>query len=105
MKIEAFRNYVAISRDWGGKAYRWNLAITPGNKAWNLVDQTINSGDMIEGYLILSISKIPSQSPFKGIYGNFEPSYPNSINTYTCDICGGTVVNDRCTECHFDWDS
>ena len=104
MRIEAFRNYVAISRGQDGKAYRWVLDITPGNRAWNLVHQIINSGDMIEGYQILSISNVPDNNT-KGSFDDFQTLYTNRFNHYTCDICGGTVVNDRCTECHFDWNS
>lgn len=31
-----------------------------------------------------------------------DPSYSQS---YRCQICGGVVANDICTQCCFDWDS
>lgn len=106
MKIEAFKEYVAISRDQDGKVYRWKLDIKPGNKAWSLVNQVIYSGDTIGDYQILSISNVPERITFDASdVGGFEPLYTRGLNHYSCDICGGDVENDRCTECHFDWDS
>ena len=30
---------------------------------------------------------------------------PVFSQAYSCDICGGIVANDRCTDCMFDWDA
>lgn len=32
-------------------------------------------------------------------------AYPSYSQSFRCQICGGVVANDICTDCMFDWDS
>jgi hypothetical protein len=125
MLIKANGKYVIISQDSNNLIHQWNLTIVPGKRAWKLVNKDIKVGDVLNGYKILAIKTVYepptidldddewwkrpiSRKEFdmsvymSGIGFAVEPCYEAS---YRCQICGGVVANDICTQCMFDWDN
>lgn len=109
----------------------WNLIVLPDYKSWNIIDQDIQINTYFFDHFILSIeditdSKYGSSTIFMNKLMDLEPDWedgeftdPNEasvmryeldINTYygssyRCQFCNGVVIDDRCTDCMFDWDS
>lgn len=104
MLIKPFNHYRIIAKSPVNQFCEWKLLISPEKRAWKLAFIEVSVGDQLEGYRILSVEHVKkSDSHPKSL--NYTYSVPVYGNSYTCDICGGRVVNDRCTECMFDWDS
>lgn len=131
MVIQAFHKYIVLCQK-GQQLYRWHLDVTPWNNAWKILNEKIEVGSIFKGHFILSIEEIEGQKSFNeklaindeddlefwehpiseeefdcavqesGIGFAVSPSYGQ---TFRCQICGGVVANDICTECMFDWDS
>lgn len=135
MLIKENGKYTIISKDSHGLTYKWSLTIIPSKRAWKLANKQVNPGDILNGYTVISAleghypsftksnndstpftrnswcqeEKLPiSKGDFydsvytSGIDYAVEPSFHQA---YRCDLCGGIVANDICTNCMFDWDS
>ena len=128
MFIKANGKYRIIAKGPDTLIYEWNLTIIPSKRAWKIVSKDLKKGDMLNGYLILFIEDVSPKYSFK-FYRDEEDYnwkrditeeefqyavassnlgftvYPSLSQSYRCDICGGIVANDICTDCMFDWDS
>lgn len=126
MKIKAFRTYTVICKGTDQKTYRWHLKVEPGYIAWKAVNQHIIPKKTFKGYLIISIDDVTTASPtthltdppgFKKAISEKEFNFtlsqseidfsvrPSYSQSFRCQMCGGVVTNDICTDCMFDWDS
>lgn len=135
MIIRPFHKYTVLCSK-GNKVYRWHLDLNPQNKAWKIVNRTIEVGDNIKGYEVLHVEEKtfehsinPKDLPWYGDSSednlNFWKSpitkdefnlsvdmsgigfaiRPHHGESYRCQLCGGVVANNICTDCMFDWDS
>jgi hypothetical protein len=117
MLIKSNRKYEIICKDNSDLIHQWNLTIIPSKRAWKLNNQEIKPGDELNGYSILSVKKKVCQ--YNDHSSILKEDFIHSVNTsgirfavdptyqaaYCCQLCGGIVANDICTECMFDWDS
>lgn len=125
MLIEAFKKYTVICKGTNQKTYRWHLRVEPGYKAWKIVNHDITPKEIFNGYFIISIDvttdktskseciKVPFNKPIStnafhtsvAQSGLGFAATPSISQSYRCQMCGGIVANDICTDCMFDWDN
>ncbi|OXS74183.1 hypothetical protein [Domibacillus enclensis] len=124
MLIRPYHRYTVLVEDSNHIQYVWHLNVLPHKKAWRVANLEMNWATVFKGYLILDIEELDgaevgideetdedlhiSMDDFhmavgmSGIGYAVDPLYSTS---YRCQICGGIVANDICTDCMFDWDS
>lgn len=127
MIIQPFKQYIVICKGVNNQQYRWYLNISPSMNAWKIVNEDIRIGETFKKHLILHIEEVHKNNILFDQEDEFEfwdkpiaeSEFKNAIRqsnlgfavdpiydqSYRCQICGGIVANDICTECMFDWDS
>lgn len=122
MLIQSYQKYEVLCKNVAsGVLYRWHLNVIPGNKAWKVVYMDLRSKTLIKGYSIIYIKDLEdnnftvskreartfNKTDFHNKVDRSDLGYaarPLFSQAYKCDICGGVVANNICTDCMFDWD-
>ncbi|NIK80542.1 hypothetical protein FHS15_005732 [Paenibacillus castaneae] len=111
MLIVPYHKYRIICRHTNQLIHEWNLQIIPSKQSWKLANVFVYPGMHMHDYQILSVEEIVCLEPdfmpldlFDLVYSDCDFDF-RDVHQEACPFCQGAVVNDRCLNCHFDFDN